>query len=136
MSRASQLFSVITLLFCARLVQAGENDDLKLYNRLGTVAGHVEIVNHPSLGRTPCRNCPFLLVHRGCKSCVVYVKTDADGDYKCRIAFGRWRAVMVEQRQGSSRVFDLLAPRQPRYFDVTNATNELRFDIETVVSSE
>lgn len=126
------LLAALPLLLTGAPAQTSLTHDIKLYNQLGTVSGHVEIANHPSLGRTPCRNCPFLLVQTKCKRCVVYVKTDSNGDYRCRISFGRWRAVMVEQREGSSAVIDMLSPGQARYINL-NTTGEKRFDIETVI---
>ncbi len=135
MRHVPSLLLTITVLAAIAFGQKGRKD-IDLYNHVGTVAGHVEIADHPTLGRTPCRNCAFLLVQQKCSRCAVYVKTDGEGNYQCRISFGRWRVVMAEQREGSSAVIDMLAPNQPRFVDVGSTTGEKTFDIVTVTSPE
>ena len=53
--------TTILFLYLAFALPFIKSDDVQLYNEVGTVIGHVEISNHPELGRTPCRNCGFLL---------------------------------------------------------------------------
>ena len=136
MTRLLHFLMAVAILTSTAFAQKGGRDDIQLFNEMGTVTGHVEIANHPTLGRTPCRNCPFLLVKQNCKRCAVYVKTDAEGNYRSRMSFGRWRVVMVEQREGSSAVIDMLSPKQSRYVDVNSPTGEKKFDIETVTPPE
>jgi len=102
------------------------------YNDVGTVSGHVEIQDHPSLGKTPCRNCEFLLQRVDCRKCLVDVKTDSSGDYSLRIGLGKWRIIMTERREASDRSFDLLSSGQPRTFEIKSPSGKLIFDVKTV----
>jgi hypothetical protein len=101
------------------------------FNDVGTVRGHVEIENHPSLGRTPCRNCAFLIYRKDCSHAIIYVKTDSDGNYEVRIGLGKWRIALKEQvgEQEAMSLVDMLAKDQPREFNLTSPLHDLTFDI-------
>lgn len=107
------------------------------FNDVGTVKGHVEIENHPSLGQTACRNCSFLIYRKECSRAILYVETDSDGNYKVRIGIGKWRIAMKEQlgeqMKGASSRVDMLAKDQPREFIVTSPSKDLTFDIKVNV---
>ena len=81
------------------------------FNDVGTVKGHVEITNHPSLGRTPCRNCPLLIYRNECPKAIIYVRTDSNGIYEVRIGLGRWRIALNEQvgEQEGLSIVDMLS---------------------------
>ncbi len=130
LARATALTVIITS--AAWAVSSGPNDD-QLYNKVGTLVGHVEIENHPTLGKTPCRNCQFLLVRVDCSRCALLLTTDSEGDYSCRVSFGRWKVVMTDRREWSTRVIDMLSPTQPRVVDVSSPLDKKRFDIQVVL---
>jgi hypothetical protein len=73
------------------------------FNDVGTVKGLVEIEDHPSLGRTPCRNCAFLIYRPECKKAIIYVRTNSDGNYEVRIGRGRWRSFSRQWAVGSGQ---------------------------------
>ena len=105
----------------------------ELYNAVGTVSGHVELIDHPVLGKTPCRYCEFLIQRADCRRCVVYVKTDENGDYSARVGLGRWRVMMKARHEQVRTDYDLLAKDQPREFEIKSAAGELKFDIRSTV---
>lgn len=118
------------------LMTVNAADDISLYNKLGTVSGHVTIENHPELGSAPCRNCEFLLQNSGCSRAVIYVRTDGEGNYRVRVSHGKWRVIMREQREGATSSTDMLAPSQPRYVKVSSPTGEERFDVKVSLPDE
>jgi hypothetical protein len=99
------------------------------WNQVGTVAGHVVIENHPSLGRVACSYCTFLIKREGCKKCLISVKTDLNGDYSLRIGLGKWRIFDSDRDEGSDEDRDYLAPNQPRTFVLKSPNGTLAFDI-------
>jgi hypothetical protein len=107
------------------------------YNDVGTVRGHVEILNHPSLGRTPCRNCAFLIYRKECPRAIIYIETDVDGNYNIRIGLGTWRIAMKEQAgertTNALSLIDMLAKDQPREFKISSPLKALIFDIKVSV---
>ena len=102
------------------------------YNDVGTVTGHVVIRNHPTLGKTPCGNCEFLMQRLDCRRCLIYVKTNSEGDYTVRIGMGRWRIIRYEKREGLTEA-DMLPKDQVREFNLQSPRGELKFDIVTIV---
>jgi hypothetical protein len=105
----------------------------ELYNAVGTVSGHVELIDHPVLGRTPCRHCGFLIQRVDCRRCIVYVKTDENGAYSARVGLGRWRVIMKARHEEVRTDYDLLAKDQPREFELKSPGGELKFDIRSTV---
>jgi hypothetical protein len=107
--------------------------DTELYNAVGTVSGHIELIDHPVLGRTPCRHCEFLIQRADCRRCIIYVRADENGGYSVRVALGRWRVIMKARIEGASTDYDLLAKGQPREFELKSASGELKFNIQSTV---
>jgi hypothetical protein len=127
------LTRIFIFLFISSLAAySGTPSKAQDYNDVGTVSGHVEIQDHPSLGRTPCRNCEFLLQRFDCRRCLIEVKTDGNGDYFARIGLGKWRILMTERREGSAKSIDLLSPEQIRIFEVKSPMGRLVFDVKTI----
>ena len=127
------VLSLVLLVSVFVPTRAPAQQGTELYNAVGTVSGHMELIDHPVLGRTPCRHCEFLIQRVDCRRCIVYVKTDENGDYSARVGLGRWRVTMKARSEGASSDSDLLAKGQPREFELKSASGELKFDIRSTV---
>jgi hypothetical protein len=119
------------LLLAALMAPIATANEGQLFNHVGTIRGQVTIDNHPDLGRTPCRNCAFLLRFTKCKDALLYVQTDAAGIYKVRIGLGRWKVIMhdIPGEFGTEESWNMLSPNQPNYVDIKSAVDEQSFDI-------
>ena len=109
---------------------AKENEDYNLYNQMVVIKGHVQILNHPELGKTPANGMYLLFQRDECKCCLVATNADIDGNYQIIVASGRYKVRITNPNP----VFDLLAPHQPRYIDATSTENQ--FDINLILPKE
>ena len=124
---------LVLLLSVAAAPLARAQLDTELYNAVGTVSGHIELIDHPRLGRTPCGHCEFLVQRVDCRRCIVYVKADENGDYSVRVGLGKWKVIMKARFEGTSSEYNLLAKGQPSEFELKSASGELKFDIRSTV---
>ena len=99
----------------------------ELYSRIVTVKGHVQLINHPELGKTPANFMYLVFQRAGCSGCLVGAKTDAEGNYQLFLGKGRYKLIVF---QPSSPVYDLIAPGQKRVIDLRPEDSETVFDID------
>jgi len=110
--------------------------DEHLYENLFTIAGKMEILNHPTLGRIPASNEGFLLQRIGCKPCVVGVITDNDGNYSVTVGRGKYRVINREGFGGGKPSFDRFSPKQQRIVDASKGKRQIQLNLEIVLPSE
>jgi hypothetical protein len=106
------------------------HQDDNVYNRIARLRGQVSIVNHPTLGRAPAASTYLVFQRQGCKDCLVATWTDADGKYELFLGPGRYKLIVREGRGGPTASFDLLAPKQARWVNVSGRNREVTFDIQ------
>jgi len=114
------------------LASVRRHDDDDVYNQIVTIKGHVQILNHPELGKTPASGQYLVFQREGCKQCLVAVNADANGDYKVLVGRGRYKIIV---RNPSPPTYDMLAPDQSRYVTATSVLQDTQFDVNLVVPS-
>ena len=128
------LFMVVT----AGAVSFGRDPrhkDDNLYDKLVTIKGKAQILNHPELGKTEGVGIPLLFQRDGCHECLIATRTDTDGGYEITVSRGRYRVIVRETRGGGAPSYDLLAPDQPRYINATSRVQANEFDLRIVLPS-
>jgi len=110
----------------------GEGPD-EIVSDMVLVRGTIEIVNHPSLGRTPASNQWIFFRRTDCKQCVVGVKADLDGKYQVYLWRGKYKIVCADERGGGEPPVDLLARDQPRFFEASKVDSPLDLNIKLAV---
>ncbi len=110
--------------------------DDKLYDKVFIVRGKIDILNHPTLGKTEGRNISVLFQKVGCKTCLILTTSDSDGNYVIGLSKGKYKVIMRFVRGGSEPSFDLLAPSQPRILNVTKSNRPIEFNIQMMLSED
>jgi hypothetical protein len=125
------------ILFCTCLfflipsfAERKPNRDDKIYYQLEYIYGHVEILNHPTLGTTPARNVQIVFQRKDCERCFFEISTDENGDYRLRLGEGVYKVIMRDVRGGPAPSYDMLAPDQPRTVTVKKWIDGIKFDIQ------
>ena len=108
--------------------------DDKLYEQIVTIEGKVEILNHPSLGKTAGSDFRLLFQKVGCDSCLIATAADIDGNYRISVSRGRYRVIARDILMTPS--IDLLAPNQPRYINAIYQSQRNEFNIEVLLPKQ
>ena len=125
---------IIILLVCTfflifSLAERKPKKDDKVYNHLAYIFGHVEIINHSTLGITPARNVQIVFQRKDCERCAFEISTDNNGDYRLRVGEGVYYVLMRDVQEGPAPSVDMLAPDQPRTVTVKKWIDGIKFDI-------
>lgn len=105
--------------------------DEAMFNGMGVVKGTVTMLNHEQLGKAPFDGASFLIQRADCPHAAVAVHADMEGHYAISLSKGRYRIIMRQgTREGETK--DILAPSQPRYFEITGPVNPTEFNIDVL----
>lgn len=99
------------------------------YDKIVVVKGIVNIIDHPTLGRTPCRNCRLAFERVDCPDSFVLITTDDSGEYRLGLGKGKYRLVSDDVTPDGI-VKSLLAPGQRDILDLRTIKGTLEFNIE------
>ena len=119
-------FVVVATLLVIFVSPASSQDDSDVYNKIGTIKGHVQWLNNRDLGKTPANGMYIVFQRVGCRKCLVGTHADIDGNYKVFLGLGRYKLIIFKP---SPPVYDLLAPDQPRFVNVSDTLRDTVFDI-------
>ena len=109
------------------------HEDDFLYNKMVTIEGTVQILNHPAFGKTPANNNQTILFQRtDCKKSVVAAVTDQDGRYQLHVLQGRYK-VIIRYGSREGELEDVLAPDQPRFVEATPSLKTTEFNINIML---
>jgi hypothetical protein len=64
--------------------QACVADQANLFNDVVTIEGHIEILNHPDLGKTSASLTSVIFQRVDCGKCLISARTDEKGNYQTR----------------------------------------------------
>jgi hypothetical protein len=105
--------------------------DEALYNNIGTVEGTVTMLNHEELGKAPFNGATLLFQRADFPDAVVVVHADLYGHYAISLSKGRYRVIMRQgTREGETK--DILAPAQPRFFEIRGPVDKTVFNIDVL----
>jgi hypothetical protein len=138
---AFTLLTVIGLLILAAPRTSSEHacaiDQGNLFNDVVTIEGHIEILNHPDLGKSPASLTAVIFQRVDCGKCLISARTDEKGDYKITVGRGRYRVIKQGSLDGGPPFIDMLAAKQPRYIDANSLQyGGNRFDIKIVLPAK
>jgi hypothetical protein len=112
--------------------------DNKVYDgRIVQVKGKVTILNHPELGKTPGTGMYLVFQREDCKRCLVATHAQLDGSYEVFLGEGRYKLIARDAHcdygGAGCDCYDLLAPKQARYFEAKRGPSPIVFDIDIVL---
>jgi hypothetical protein len=115
-------------------------DEYVYDGRIRRVKGKVNILNHPTLGKTPASGEQLIFQRDGCKDCLVGTNADADGNYDILLGVGKYRLIAEYKNCGVAGVedcggYNLLASDQEEYLVVYKGYpyGVIEFNINLVV---
>lgn len=112
---------------------ASQHRDDFVYEQLVTIKGKVQILNHPTLGRTEGSSIPIVFQRDGCRSCLIAIRADLQGNYEIGVGRGRYKVIVRDTRGGGAPSHDLLASDQPRYINATLTSKPNILDLRVVL---
>lgn len=136
MSKVCIIAVILMLTSCSAGVLWGRRDNLnneeEAYFGTATIKGKVEILNHPTLGRTEGRGVYLAFQRQDCRQCVFGVRSDADGNYQAFVSPGQYKLIVRDgSRQGKTK--DALAPKQQRIIQIERSGSITNFNVEMVL---
>lgn len=108
-------------------------DDSDVYNRLTTIKGKVQFLDHSQGGKILAGGQYLVFQRVGCADCLIATRTDENGDYKIRVGRGRYKIIV---HNPSSKSYDLLAPGQARFVTAKSSVQDTEFDINLIAHND
>jgi hypothetical protein len=133
--RIAASLALLLAVSCIAFGQKKAPADDYLYNEIVTIRGKVTDFTLLEGHDSSVGNSEDLIFQRlGCKKCLIYVRSDCDGNYKLQVGRGKYRVI---SRHGTriGELVDILAPSQPRIVDATKSRDN-EFNIKIVLPFE
>lgn len=123
---------ILTTISVTSLASSSDND-FDVYNRLATIKGNVQLLNHPEHGKVPAGGQYLVFQRNGCKYCLIATNADKDGNYRIRVGQGKYKVVVYNP---SSAIYDMLAPGQARFVTAMSTIQDTQFDVNLLIPNE
>ncbi len=111
-----------------------DREDTKAWERMVWVTGHIHILNHLELGRTPAAGEVIGFRRADRSNHIVAVRANAEGRYEVFLNPGRYRIIVPSLNAERNGFIDSLAVGQPRYLDVARHPSGIQFNVELTLT--